>query len=138
MEVGRTVLKNCKECNKVFAHPTRQLCEDCYLEAQQEFEAVKEFLEENPGATVAEVAEATEIDVETIYEYIKEGRLAVVPKDVELHCQICGAKIDSGRVCARCRSDFRADSAPAPRREDPSRGKGTRMHYLDEIKRRRS
>ncbi|HHY15927.1 MAG TPA: hypothetical protein GX521_07620 [Firmicutes bacterium] len=132
------MLKNCKECNRVFAHPTRQLCEDCYLRAQQAFEAVKKFLEENPRATVAEVAEATEVDVETIYEYIKQGRLSVVPKDAGLNCQICGTQIEKGRVCAKCRSELREDPLAAAASEAEMRTSGSRMHYLGaEIKRRR-
>ncbi len=132
------MLKNCKECNRVFAHPTRQLCEDCYLQAQQAFEAVKDFLESNPGATVAEVAEATKVDVETIYEYIKQGRLSVVPKDAGLTCQICGAQIDKGRVCSKCRAELREDPGAQSESREKERTSGSRMHYLgDEIKRRR-
>lgn len=134
MEVGRTVLKNCKQCNKVFAHPTRHLCEGCYKDAQAQFERVREYLEENRGATVAEVAEETDTDVEVIYEYIKEGRLTVVPKDAELRCQICGTKIASGRVCAVCRAELSDDPRIPPSQQGD---KDTRMRYLDAIRRKR-
>ena len=42
------MLKNCEVCGRVFAHPTRVLCEDCYNEVQAKYRAVKEYLQKNP------------------------------------------------------------------------------------------
>lgn len=133
------MLRNCDECNRVFAHPSRRLCEECYQKQQQQFNAVRDYLQENPGASVAEVAKETEVDLDTIYEFIREGRLHIVPHDVEFHCEICGDVISTGRVCAKCRSDFRksAYTPPEQREERTSGSSSTRVHYLDQIKDRR-
>ncbi len=131
------VLRNCEECNRVFAHPSRRLCEDCYQKEQEQFTAVKEYLQENPGASVAEVAKATEVDLDTIYEFIREGRLHIIPSDVEFQCEICGDTISTGRVCSKCRAEFRKSSYVAPEPENKSQSRSSRVHYLDQIKDRR-
>lgn len=133
------MLKNCQECNRVFAHPSRRLCDVCYEKLQQEFNAVRDYLQENPGASVAEVSKETEVDLDTIYEFIREGRLHVVPHDVEFHCEICGDPISTGRVCTKCRTEFRKGSYTPPEpKGDTQSGKSTsRVHYLDQIKDRR-
>lgn len=133
------MLKNCRECNRVFAHPSRDLCEDCYERLQKEFTAVREYLQKNPGASVAEVAKETEVDLDKIYEFIREGRLNVVPHDVQFHCEVCGEIIATGRVCAKCRSEFRKGSyIPPEPKETGNSSAGTRIHFLDQIKDRRS
>lgn len=135
------MLKNCDECNRVFAHPTRFLCSDCYEKAQSSFNAVKEYLKENQGASVAEVAQETQVEVEIIYEYIREGRLDIVPSDVKYHCEICKAEISSGRLCSKCSGDlargFRDKPTQIPEPETKPERKSTRVHYLDQIKDRR-
>lgn len=131
------MLKNCELCNKVFAHPNRSLCEDCYRSTQKKFDAVKEYLHENPGASVVEVAEATEVEVEIIYEYIKEGRLNIIPKDAQLVCEICGTKIQSGRVCVECRTQLQPEGFGTSAQPRESRRQSSKVHYLDQIKRQR-
>jgi len=134
------MLKNCEVCHRVFSHPARSLCQQCFETAQMSFEAVKKYLRENPGATVAEVSEKTEVPVDLIYEYISEGRLDVVPRDARLKCSICGTDIKVGKVCSKCRADLRSTistSAPAwestPRRSTKD---ANRVHTLDHIKKR--
>lgn len=130
------MLKNCQECNRVFSHPTRDLCQECYDQALKSYEAVRRYLKDNPGATVAQVAKDTDVDLELIYEYIQQGRLDVVPKDAVLHCAICGTAISMGRVCAKCRTDLRStmtqDASPS---HSKSRGP-QRVHTVDNIKKR--
>ncbi|MCK9526903.1 MAG: MerR family transcriptional regulator [Limnochordia bacterium] len=131
------MLKNCEECNRVFSHPTRGLCQECYGKAQESFDTVKRYLQDNPGATVAQVAKDTEVHLDLIYEYIRDGRLDVVPKDARLQCSICGATINVGRVCMKCRADLRStmttEQAKPPKRAGDSRG-ADRVHTLDHIK----
>lgn len=130
----RKLLKNCEVCGRVFAHPTRVLCEDCYNEVQAKYRAVKEYLQKNPGATVAEVAQAAETDVEVIYQFIREGRLSVVPKDAGLTCEICGRPITVGRICHNCRSELEGKAYKPPAEKDSD---GSRVRYLDQIRRQR-
>lgn len=128
------MLRNCEECNRLFSHPTRVLCQDCYEQAKRSFELVKKYLQDNPGATVAQVARDTEVDLELIYEYIQEGRLDVIPKDVSLQCSICGASISVGKVCAKCRNELRSTISSESSRYQGKSKNGTRVHILDSLK----
>lgn len=128
------MLKNCEECNRVFAHPARRLCQDCFEKAQKDFTAVKEYLQKNPGATVAEVARETEVDLELIYDYVRDGRLSVVPSDVRLSCQICGDEVRSGQVCAKCRYELRKQPQKSDEGKSEKESTRTKIHYLDQIK----
>lgn len=128
------MLRNCEECNRLFSHPTRVLCQECYEKAKRSFELVKKYLQDNPGATVAQVARDTEVDLELIYEYIQEGRLDVIPKDATLQCSICGASISVGRVCAKCRNELRSTMSSEPSRYQGKSKNGSRVHILDNLK----
>lgn len=128
------MLRNCEECNRIFSHPTRTLCNECYEEAQRSFKAVKEYLVENPGASVARVAKETEVPVEIIYEYIQEGRLDVIPKDAVLKCAICGTAINVGRVCTKCRDDLRSTITTEQGKSRDSLRSRSRVHILDTIR----
>lgn len=133
------MLKNCEVCHRLFSHSTRTLCQECYDKAQKSFQAVKDYLREHPGATVAEVAKETGVDVDLIYEYISEGRLDVVPRDAVLHCSICGTQIKIGRVCTKCREELRSTITREPERATPSPRKtkeADRVHILENIKQR--
>ncbi len=129
------MLRNCEECNRVFSHPTRSLCNECYEEAQKSFKTVKDYLRENPGASVAQVSKETEVPIELIQEYIQEGRLDVIPRDAILKCAICGSAINVGRICAKCRGDLRSTiSTEKARTRDTGDRARSRMHILDSIR----
>lgn len=132
------MLRNCEKCNRVFAHPTRSLCADCYAQEQQSFALVKDYLGEHPQASVAEVVQETGVDLETIYEFIRTGRLNIIPRDVRLTCEICGDVIQSGRVCAQCRAQFQGEEGPRVASDSVQKPKGKdKIRYLDQIRKRR-
>lgn len=128
------MLRNCSQCHRVFSHPTQRLCPSCFQAHQKLFESVKEYLRDHPRAKVAEVAEATGATLEQIYEYIRQGRLSVIPVDIELTCEICDSPITQGRICAKCGQDLEDSphrSKPIPASPTGSRA---RMHILDKIR----
>ncbi|HHY09653.1 MAG TPA: MerR family transcriptional regulator [Firmicutes bacterium] len=131
------MLRNCENCNRVFAHPTRLLCDACYQEEQDDFTAVKEYLRENPKATIGEVAEKTEVDLETIYKFIRQERLDIIPSDIKFHCEICGAEIEGGRVCSKCRAEFRKTKESGEKPAEETVRERSRIRYLDQIRRKR-
>ncbi len=131
------MLKNCDECNRVFSHPTRVLCQECYDQALRSYGAVRDYLKANPGATVAEVAKDTDTTVEVIYEYIRQGRLDVVPKDARLYCAICGTSIDKGKVCASCRNDLRNTMTQEASKPEGKSKSSLRVHTAEHIRKQR-
>ena len=71
-------IKNCRSCGKIFTYMGGQLlCRKCRDIEEEQFKQVKEYLYENPGATITEVAMQLEISVKKIKQYLREGRLEI-------------------------------------------------------------
>jgi len=102
-------LKNCPECGKLFVYVHRNLCPDCLKKDEENFEQVREYLNNNPKATIEEVSKGTDVPVKKILGYLKEGRLILQSNNVNitLNCEICGEPILTGRICAKCTSRFK-------------------------------
>lgn len=97
-------LRNCKRCKRIFMYAMGpQICEVCKKQEEEDFEKVRKFLREYPGATIQEVSAATEVSAQLIYKFLREGRLEV-SKDspIALLCENCGVRITSGRFCINC------------------------------------
>ena len=92
-------------------------CEDCKAVMYDDYGKVRNYLEENRGATQAAVAQATGVSTNTIRQFLRDDRIEVAAGSaVFLHCDICGTPIRSGRYCLQCEkkkilSDSSASSA---------------------------
>jgi hypothetical protein len=119
-------------------------------EEEEQFERVRRFLRESPGATVEEVEQATGVPSELILSFLRQGRLiATEGLKGSLTCQRCGAPIDGGYLCAACsrelaREVVRATAGEEPEQPDEVPPETTReglvrgrMHVADLIKRYR-
>lgn len=97
-------LKNCKECGRIFSHPSYDICERCRQKEEEEFRQVKEYLWDKKGATIEEVHEATGVERKKIIKFIREGRLIAEGLDVEIfvECKRCGEPILQGNYCSSC------------------------------------
>lgn len=111
-------IANCTRCGKVFGPAIgRRLCPDCAKLDQEEFDAVRNYLRENPGADIVEVSEATGVPVKRIQEYLREGRLVLAQGVEWLKCEQCGKPIVTGRFCPECAAKL--GSGPAPPSPEP-------------------
>jgi uncharacterized Zn finger protein (UPF0148 family) len=74
-------------------------------EEEAKFEQVKDYIIANPRASVAKIAEVNDIPPTKLFEWIKDDRLEFSDESeyAWFTCEKCGAKIRSGRVCARCK-----------------------------------
>lgn len=96
---------NCLNCGKIFNYNGfgSKLCPVCRKLDEEDFKKVKEYLYENPGASMTEVANALEIPVSKIKRYLREGRLEIVSEqNLFLQCERCGIAINTGRFCDQC------------------------------------
>jgi hypothetical protein len=75
---------------------------------ENEFQQVKQYLWDNPGANASEVTEATGIDEKKVMRYLREGRLQLVPGQsaIMLNCEWCETIIYSGRFCDKCAKEI--------------------------------
>lgn len=97
-------VRNCRRCKKIFMYTIGpQICDACKKLEEEEFERVRLFLKEFPGATIQEVSRETNVSTQLIYRFLKEGRLEVADDSpIALLCENCGCRIRSGRFCVNC------------------------------------
>ena len=134
-----TTVKNCRECGRLFNYITGvQLCPACKEELENKFQAAKKFINENKGATIAEVAEHAECSEQQIRQWVREERLIFTNASLSgVCCESCGEPILTGRFCDKCKAQTINDLASAGRRPEQPQTiqKATkdspRMRFLD-------
>lgn len=93
----------CASCGRMFARVYVQLCNACAVSEENRFLLVREFLRENPGRSISEVADATGLSRGEISKFYEQKRLVEVdpgPGEVPTKCT-CALSV-SGR-CPYCR-----------------------------------
>lgn len=132
-------LANCQRCGKVFMRIKNPLCPDCQRAEDELFDKVVEYLKENPGATVAEVATALDVDVSIINKFVRTGRLAPVNPTWQARCNRCGIPISSGELCEQCRLQLASElskelaNKKEEKKERPYR-KGDKIYLIDRVR----
>ena len=102
-------LKNCKECGKLFSPSAGEdHCHVCRDDEEIDYQKVKDYLWDNPGASIDEVHEETGVEKETIIQFVKEGRLISDGIDASflVQCERCGKEIEKGRYCSTCKNEL--------------------------------
>lgn len=97
-------VRNCNRCRRIFMYTAGpRICEACKKLEEEDFEKVRKFLRDFPGASVPEVARETQVSTHLIYRFLKEGKLEVAESSpISLLCENCGERIKSGRFCIAC------------------------------------
>lgn len=132
-------VRNCKECGKIFNYMEgAPVCPACAKKIEEKFEDVKEYIYDNPNASINQVAEDNEISVQQIKRWIREERLAFSDNsEIGIECEKCGAMIRTGRFCQACKRRLENTLgsmyqekrvAPQPKRRGSAEGK---MRFLD-------
>ncbi len=122
-------LRNCSRCGKLYVFSGQQLCPDCFKEQEDDFEKVRAYLQEHPGANLEQVHQATGVDRSTILHFMRTGRLTAREGFAkELCCERCGRPLASGRLCTECRSELSRRLKDAS--HEPARG---RVYLVDRI-----
>lgn len=97
------IISKCKKCGKFIALTPDGYCQDCHTQVEEEFKRVRAYLKANPDATIPETSEQTGVSEKRILRFIREDRLETVHHtQFTVQCEMCHAKISSGRYCARC------------------------------------
>ncbi|MGN0169781.1 MAG: flagellar protein [Lachnospiraceae bacterium] len=130
-------VRNCKQCGRLFNYLSGQpICPECKKNLEDKFSQVKQYIREHGGATINEVAEANDVDVRQIKQWVREERLAF-SKDspISIECESCGAPIKTGKYCPQCMAKMaanlgRAIKRPVTEQHRAERDKD-RMRFLD-------
>lgn len=75
-------VETCRECGRLFGFLPRGICVECQDLREQRFQTVKEYLRDNPGASVLQTATVTDVEEGLIVGWIREGRLQYAGADV--------------------------------------------------------
>lgn len=105
-------VRNCRRCGKVYNYiGGTPICSACRQLDEEDFKRIKEYLYDNPGATLSEVSTVLEISVEKIRGFLKDGRLEILGNEgnMVLECEKCGKAITTGRYCQECTKDLTND-----------------------------
>ncbi|MCI1858728.1 MAG: hypothetical protein LKI80_11280 [Sporolactobacillus sp.] len=116
-------LANCRNCGRLFVRTSSPYCPDCLREQNKKFDRVYNFIRrrEHRKATVAEVHEATDVETDLIYEWVREGRLTTTAfPNLGYPCKSCGKLITRGTLCDDCRRKLERDIA-TERKEQAAR-----------------
>jgi predicted amidophosphoribosyltransferase len=68
---------NCPVCGRLFEKQGfYEVCPNCFVQNQNDFSRVRDYLYSNPNKNILEIANATGVSIETIREFIRQGRLS--------------------------------------------------------------
>lgn len=125
-------LVNCKECGRLFNRSIKDICPACVKHDEDDFFKVSGFLRDHRGASPQEVHEATEVPMDKIYRFIREGRLIAANfPSMTYPCERCGTPIQIGRFCRTCTDELKHQfdraihQEPAATQEQPKSKNGS-------------
>lgn len=98
-------IQSCIRCGNMFlyAENGKCLCEKCKEEDEEQFQIVKNYIYENPSATILDVSKVTGIRAVRIKSFLRDGRIVIANNSIVfLKCEVCGTNIKFGRICRQC------------------------------------
>ena len=101
-------VRNCKSCGKLFNYMGGQpICSNCVKKLEEKFQEVKDYLRKNPNSSINQVSEEMDVTVKQIRQWIREERLTITNAGAEgIVCEQCGAPINTGRFCEKCKASM--------------------------------
>ncbi|WZL73732.1 MerR family transcriptional regulator [Clostridiaceae bacterium 35-E11] len=134
-------IRNCKECGRLFQYTGYiKICPKCQREDEQNFRIVKEYIYDNAGATLTEVAEETGVVEDKILRYLREGRLEIAGENsaLFLDCERCGKGIRSGRFCEDCANTMEKELKSGFTQIEKPNAETSHKMFTAEMKKKRS
>jgi transposase-like protein len=103
------------------------MCPACRDEVEKKFQVVKEYIRENPRASIQEISEENGVTTNQIRQWIREERLQFSDDSpVGIECENCGATIRTGRFCDNCKNNMAnslSKSIEKPQAPEPPKAK---------------
>jgi len=121
----------------MFNYIGKPICPGCEKALEEKFQVVKQFIKDNPNASINEVAEENEVSVNQIKRWVREERLTFSESSmVGLECESCGTMIRTGRFCEACKQKLGNSlnsliEKPKPAEPERKKKEAARMRFLD-------
>ncbi len=131
-------VRNCRNCGRLFNYIGGiPVCPTCAKEVEEKFGVVKEYIRDNPKATIQQVSDDNDVSIQQINKWIREERLCFSEDSVVgISCENCGAMIRTGRFCASCKDKLASTLSSAYQKPTPVRQRDPRdsgkMRFLDQ------
>jgi len=112
-------LSYCEKCGKLFSSIRGEtLCQSCNAEFRDAQSKIRDYLRENPKATLMQAASATGVDSDSMKRISKEVVNAKFnaqrgKANAEHFCEMCGAPIKTGTYCANCQAELQKKAQQA-------------------------
>jgi len=124
----------------MFIRVNNPICPECEKAEEVAFQKLKDYLNDNPGQSMALASQETGVPLKRILRYLREGRLELTPgfaADNPLRCERCGMSIKVGTLCDECLKQYNQAVQGLKEGGEQSR-LGSGMHSIpkDGIKRR--
>lgn len=132
-------VRNCRSCGCIFNYMGGQvICPACRDKVEKKFQEVKDYIRENKGVGIQEVAEACDVDAGQIRQWLREERLELAEGSaMYLKCESCGQSIRSGRFCDKCKANMTRDlqdaikiNKPLDLKPEKNQGDSAKMRFL--------
>jgi Zn-finger nucleic acid-binding protein len=102
---ARDMTKMCPSCNipMVYIYGETFECPMCKRKELTDFGKIREFLDENGPKPAMVISEATNVDMDVINVYLRQGRVEIPDgSGIYIRCESCGTDIRYGRFCPEC------------------------------------
>ncbi|AOT70032.1 TIGR03826 family flagellar region protein [Geosporobacter ferrireducens] len=133
-------IRNCRKCGRIFQYDGfNKNCERCRKNEEEDFRRVKEYLYDNPGATISEVSQETEVEEDLILKYLRQGRLEITGEggSLVLDCERCGRAIRTGRFCDQCAEEMAKEMRGAFKPPEKEKQKVVNKMFITDMKKKR-
>ena len=118
-------IRNCSRCGKIYSYDGFSLCIKCRREDEEDFQKIKKYIDENPGANTSGVSEETGVEASKIVKFLREGRLEITDEsNIMLDCEKCGTPIKTGRFCDQCTIEMQREMRQSIGEANNSKGLG--------------
>lgn len=100
-------VRNCRTCGRLFNYlGGPNICPSCRDEMEMKFQNVKEYIRNNPRASMQEISDENEVSTNQLRQWIREERLQFTDDSpIGIDCEICGATIKTGKYCDACKNN---------------------------------
>ena len=106
-------LRSCPMCSTFFNYTgLREVCHSCAQKEEDLYQIVYRFLRkrENRAANIDRIEEATGVDRDLLYKWVRKGRLhpAIFP-NLGYPCDNCGHLTNKGKLCEKCTNGIKSE-----------------------------
>jgi predicted amidophosphoribosyltransferase len=94
-------VRQCYTCGRLFGYRGNLNCPECIKKHDDQFNAVRRYLFDNPKASLDNICEDCEVDRKDVMAWVRDGRLVLSSGGGNV-CEQCLTPISSGRFCKDC------------------------------------